>query len=74
MSSALNSLRASSCAVVKQGAILVAMPEETLCGTEHFFGTNCLGALPMCAVHTHTASKDLHCLSQVDGEDSRIHI
>ena len=63
VSDVVSSLEAGTCVVLKQEATLVATPEEKLCGTEHFFGTNALGALPTCAVHTNASSKDLHCLS-----------
>ena len=54
-----------------QTPTLVATTEQKLAGVENFFGTNALGALPTCTVHTAVATRNLQCLSQVSEEGHR---
>ena len=71
VSEVIECMRANTCTVLKQQPILVATPDEKVEGTEHFFGTNALGALPTCTVHTNVKERDLHCLSNVDDRGNR---
>ena len=73
VSNVIECMRAMTCKIRPQVPTLVATPAEKLAGIEHFYGTNALGALPTCSVHTHNAKRDLHCLSQVD-DDGHSHL
>ena len=64
-------MRANTCTVRPQQPTLVATPEEKLAGVENFFGSNALGALPTCTVHTNVEKRDLQCLSHVVDDGSR---